>query len=136
MFQLFDISGSSMTAHKTWTETIGNNISNIQTTRTENGGPYQRQTVTFEEKKDFENIMQKERSAGVQVGNVLHDDSTRNVYQPDHPDANEEGYVEFPEINITSEMTDLLMAQRGYEASATALDTAKKMMQKTLEIGR
>lgn len=136
MYELFNISGSGMTAHKAWLETTANNITNINTTRTESGTPYQRQIVTFKEKKEFEGILEKEIGKGVEVGSVLTDNTFRLAYEPGHPDSDEEGYVRYPEVDMTAEMTNLLMAQRGYEASATALDTAKKIMQKTLEIGR
>lgn len=136
MFSTLNISGSGMTANKTWLETIGNNISNVNTTRTEEGGPYKRQTVTFGERKEFEKMLQKETGAGVEVNEIIQDDNVRLVYDPEHPDANEEGYVEYPEINIVAEMTDLLMAQRGYEANASVLSATKDIMKKEMEIGR
>ncbi len=133
---VLDISGSAMTAHKEWMETISNNLANINTTRTEDGGPYRRQSVVFEGQKKFDEFLEKELGNGVRVTGIVQDDNTRLVYEPDHPDANEEGYVEYPEINMTAEMTDLLMAQRGYEASSTVLSATKKVMEKEHEIGR
>lgn len=133
---ILDISGSAMTAHKEWMEAISNNLANINTTRTENGGPYRRQSVVFEGQEKFDTVFQKEVGDGIRVSKVVQDNNTKLVYDPDHPDANEEGYVEYPEINMTAEMTDLLMAQRGYEASSTVLSASKKVMEKTHEIGR
>ena len=136
MFNLLSISGSGMTANKTGLEVVGNNISNINTTRTEDGGPYKRQAVSFEERKGFEEIMKKELGKGVEVSEIKHDESVRIVYDPSHPDANAEGYVGFPEINMVAEMTDMMMFQRGYESNATVLSASRKVMEKELEIGR
>ncbi|WP_088362412.1 flagellar basal body rod protein FlgC [Bacillus cereus] len=136
MFSVLDISGAGMTANKEWTEAISNNLANMNTTRTNSGGPYKRQTVVFEEKKKFDDVLNQEIGNGVQVKQIVQDNNTRLVYDPEHPDANEEGYVEYPEINVTSEMTDLLMSQRGYEQNATVLSASKKMMEKEHEIGR
>ncbi|MGF7535623.1 flagellar basal body rod protein FlgC [Bacillus mexicanus] len=136
MYSLLDISGSGMTGNKEWMETIGNNLANINTTRTENGGPYKRQSVAFESRKRFDTILNKEMGNGIEVGKIVQDDNTKLVYDPDHPDANEEGYVQYPEINMTSEMTDLLMAERGYEANSSVLTASKKVIEKEHEIGR
>ena len=136
MYNLMDISGSGMSAHKTFLEVTSNNIANQKTTRTENGGPYQRQAVSFQEMKDFDNAFKKEMGKGVEVDQIHQDDNVEIVYDPEHPDANEEGYVEYPAINQTAEMTNLLMGQRGYESNESALNTAKKMFEKTLELGK
>ncbi|MCK2000019.1 flagellar basal body rod protein FlgC [[Brevibacterium] frigoritolerans] len=136
MFSVLDKSGSAMTGNKEWMEAISNNLANINTTRTENGGPYKRQTVTFQASEKFDSFLNQEIGDGVRVTSVVQDNNTRLVYDPEHPDANQEGYVEYPEINMTAEMTDLLMAQRGYEASSTVLSASKKVMEKEHEIGR
>lgn len=136
MYSLLDISGSGMTGNKEWMETIGNNLANINTTRTESGGAYKRQTVAFESRDRFDTILNKEMGNGIEVARVVQDSNTKLVYDPDHPDANDEGYVEYPEINMTSEMTDLLMAERGYEANSSVLTASKKVIEKEHEIGR
>lgn len=136
MFSVLDKSGSAMTGNKEWMEAISNNLANINTTRTENGGPYKRQTVTFQASEKFDSFLNQEIGDGVRVTRVVQDNNTRLVYDPEHPDANQEGYVEYPEINMTAEMTDLLMAQRGYEANSTVLSASKKVMEKEHEIGR
>ncbi|NGY88955.1 hypothetical protein F6Y05_38925 [Bacillus megaterium] len=87
-------------------------------------------------KKKFDDVMNQELGDGIQVSKVVQDNNTRLVYDPDHPDANKEGYVSYPDINMTSEMTDLLMAQRGYEANATVLSASKKVMEKEYDIGK
>lgn len=136
MYSVLDISGSAMTGHKEWMDAISNNLANINTTRTESGGPYKRQTVSFEGKERFDSVFNQELGDGIRVDQIVQDDKTKLVYDPDHPDANGEGYVEYPEINMTAEMTDLLMAQRGYEASSTVLSASKKVIEKENEIGR
>lgn len=136
MFSVLDQSGSAMTGNKEWMEAISNNLANINTTRTESGGPYKRQTVTFQASEKFDSFLNQETGDGVRVTRVVQDNNTRLVYDPVHPDANQEGYVEYPEINMTAEMTDLLMAQRGYEANSTVLSASKKVMEKEHEIGR
>ncbi|WP_456363799.1 flagellar basal body rod protein FlgC [Priestia aryabhattai] len=136
MFSVLDISGSAMTGNKEWMEAISNNLANINTTRTKDGGPYKRQSVVFEGKEKFDDVMNQELGHGIQVSKVVQDDNTRLVYDPEHPDANQEGYVSYPDINMTAEMTDLLMAQRGYEANASVLTASKKVMEKEYDIGR
>lgn len=136
MYSLLDISGSGMTAHKEWMESISNNLANINTTRTKDGSPYKRQSVVFEGKEKFDDVMNQELGDGIQVSKVVQDNNTRLVYDPDQPDANKEGYVSYPDINMTAEMTDLLMAQRGYEANATVLSASKKVMEKEYDIGK
>src|SRR5690606_36304120 len=100
MFDLLSISGAGMTANKTGLEVVGNNISNINTTRTEDGGPYKRQTVSFESKSEFDSVMKREMGKGVEVKEIRQDDNVRLTYDPTHPDANAEGYVAYPEINM------------------------------------
>jgi len=136
MQNAFNISGSGMTANKTWLDITADNIANMNTTRTMNGGPYSRQSVTMTEKKSFENILKDSKGSGVEIASLHQDDRVRIVHDPSHPDANEDGYVAYPEINISAEMTNLLMAQRGYEANTTVFNTAKQLAEKTLTIGK
>ncbi|MFP3725749.1 flagellar basal body rod protein FlgC [Priestia filamentosa] len=136
MFNSIDISGSGMAMAKKWMEVSSNNIANINTTRGNDGNPYRRQTVVLEERTKFENYLNQEVSAGVQIKEIAKDNSEDLVYNPDHPDAMNNGYVRMPQINLTAEMTNMLAAQRTYEANATAFSTNKKMMDKELEIGK
>ena len=136
MFSTLDISGSAMTANKEWLEVISNNLSNMNTTRSQDGSSYKRQAVVFEEIVKENSYVDGRTGAGTKVTAVLQDDRVQLVYDPDHPDANEDGYVEYPEINMTSEMTDMLMAQRGYEANSSVLTATKQLMEKVHEIGK
>jgi len=117
-------------------DTIANNLANVNTTRTARGGPYRRQMVVFEER-----LAQASgyglRGNGVRVSRIVEDDDPpRLVYDPHHPDANEQGYVEMPNVNIVTEMVDMITASRAYEANVAALNAAKAMALKALDIGR
>jgi flagellar basal-body rod protein FlgC len=136
MYSVLDIDGSGMTAHKEWMETISNNLANINTTRTNSGGPYKRQTVEFESTSKFDTILNREVGSGVRVKQIVQDNHTKMVYDPQNPDADKQGYVQYPEIDMTSEMTDMLMAQRGYEANATALSSNKQIIDTENQIGK
>lgn len=136
MFSAINITTSGMTANKEWIEVTSNNIANMNTTRTSEGGPYKRQNVVMESKNAFDTVFEKQIGGGVEVTEVIQDDSTTTTYDPTHPDANEEGYVTFPAINLSAEITNLMQAQRSYEANATTLNSIKESMQKELEIGK
>lgn len=131
----FSISGSALSAQKLRLDIIGNNIANINTTRTIEGGPYQRRMPVFEER------LQKAmgtafKGNGVKVSSIVKDNSPpRLEYNPEHPDANQEGFVALPNINMVDEMVDMITATRAYEANVTAFNTAKTMALKALEIG-
>lgn len=144
LFQAFDISATGMTAQRFRTDIIAENVANVNTTRTENGDPYRRKIVTFQEKDvtPFSNILQGTRQQftgnGVKVVSVSEDDSTDFImkYDPSHPDADENGYVSYPNVNIVTEMTNLIDSSRAYEANATAFDASKSMAQAGLQIGK
>lgn len=136
MFSAINIAASGMTANKEWIEVTSNNIVNMNTTRSEDGGPYKRQTITMEARNSFDTLFEKEIGGGVKVGQVKQDDEVTLSYDPTHPDANEEGYVSFPAINLSAEITNMMQAQRSYEASSTTLNSIKQIMQKELEIGK
>jgi len=106
-------------------DTISNNLANVNTTRTPDGGPYKRQDV----------VLAAEESSGVKVVGISQDSSTpRLVYDPQHPDADDSGYVAMPNINVITEMVNMIAATRAYEANVTALGAAKSMALKALEI--
>jgi len=126
---------------------ISNNVANMETTRTPEGGPYRRQQVVFTPRPGGSPFLQMVRanlglgapgagaSAGVQVAEVVEDQSQpRLVYQPDHPDANADGYVAYPNIDLVTEMVDMMSATRSYEANLTVLNSAKNMAIKALDI--
>lgn len=138
-----NISASGMTSQRLRLDIISQNIANVNTTRDVNGNAYKRKVVTFAEKDDtpFGDILQKTAGTtgnGVKVTRISEDNKTamRKVYDPSHPDADEEGYVTYPNVNIVQEMTDLIDATRSYEANVTAFNASKSMALKGLEVGK
>ncbi len=125
------ISASGLTAHRQWMDLIAGNVANANTTRTEAGGPYVRQLAVFKDIVDAEG-----RVLGVRVAGIGGDTSTppRMVFEPGHPDANSEGYVAYPNVDIMLEMVDLIAASRAYEANITAIEAAKDMARSTISI--
>lgn len=144
IFNSFDISASGMTAQRFRTDIITQNIANATTTRTEDGTPYRRRIVTFAEKENtpFSNVLARTSAdmvgAGVKVTRVSQDYETEMVmaYDPAHPDADENGYVTYPNVNIITEMTNLIDATRSYEANTTAFEASKAMVTKGLSMGK
>ena len=138
----FNISASGMTAQRLRLDVAAENIANIETTRTENGGPYRRKMVVLEEGTDssFADVFRRasgESSAyGVKATAVI-DDVTelKPVYDPEHPDADADGYVWMPNVDLVEETTDAMAATRSYEANITAYNALKLMAQRALEIG-
>ncbi|SKA86319.1 flagellar basal-body rod protein FlgC [Caloramator quimbayensis] len=140
-FQSFRISLSGLTAERFRMDLIADNIANAETTRTESGGPYKRKVVTFEENLNRElnkNTLKYDKEPlGVKIGKIEEDNSPlKKVYDPNHPDADKDGYVLMPNVNILNEMVDLIAASRAFEANVTAINAQKQMAQKALEIGR
>jgi len=145
MFDMMDISASGMTAQRLRLDVISNNIANANTTRTNEGGPYQRERVIFQEnnKKQFREFLSNSRyfsnskPAGVKVVSIEKDTSPFKIlYDPTHPDADADGYVRLPNVNIVTEMVDMISALRSYEANTTAINSAKSILSKALEIGK
>ena len=145
MFDSFDINASGMTAQRFRMDIISQNVANAQTTRTEDGSPYVRKVVTFTEKDSqtpFHHVLNKETDRysgkGVKINGVYEDrESQMNmVYDPSHPDADENGYVTYPNVNIITEMTNLIDASRSYEANATAFNASKTIAMVGLNIGK
>lgn len=148
MFLGIDTSASGLTAERLRMDVIANNIANANTTRTENGGAYHRRYVVFKPRENqpasFEQALQKARgnsrqNIGEGVRAVSIEEDTQQgplVYAPGHPDANAQGYVEKPNVNVVTEMVDMITAHRAYEANTTAINAAKTMYLKALEIGR
>jgi len=144
LFQAFNISASGMTAQRFRTDVIAQNIANVNTTRTESGGPYRRKIVTFEEKDvtPFSQYYSASKNAaignGVKITKVTEDYSTDFImeYDPSNPDADENGYVSYPNVNTVTEMTNLIDATRAYEANSTAFDASKNLALTGLSIGK
>lgn len=143
------IGASALTAQRLRLDVISNNIANAETTTTETGKPYQRKDVIFTEQNSngflpqfIKNLRGQSTTpsanmAGVKVASIETDESEGSlVYDPTNQDANEEGYVEYPNVNLVVEMTNMLSATRSYEANLASIDAAKKMAAKALEIGR
>ncbi|NLY85253.1 MAG: flagellar basal body rod protein FlgC [Tissierellia bacterium] len=143
IFRSIDISTTALTAEKTRIDIIAKNMANANTTRTTGGTPYRRQMVVFEENKlnPFSKYLDKHlnriNGKGVKISRIVEDESPfKLVYEPGHPDADENGYVRMPNVDIMKEMVDLISAQRSYDANITAINTSKSMLMKALEIGR
>lgn len=144
LFQAFNISASGMTAERFRMDTIAQNIANVNTTRTEDGTPYRRKIVTFAEKSVtpfttyYESARARAVGNGVKVTSVKEDNETdfKMEYDPSHPDADENGYVYYPNVNTVTEMTNLIDATRAYEANTTAFEATKNMVQSALSIGK
>lgn len=141
VFSAMNVAATGMTAQQLRMDVISENIANAQTTRTQDGTPYRRKTVVFEEKSttSFDNIlngyMNQYKPNGVKMTKIVEDPSDlRLVYEPDNPDANEDGYVEYPNVDTVTEMTNLIDSSRAYEASATSFDAAKAIAMKGLEL--
>jgi len=150
LFGSLDISASALSAERLRMDVTAENLANAQSTRTSNGGPYRRKEVVQESNGDgFAGALASARAAGVggaggagpqggvKVTGVVEDQSpNRLVYDPSHPDANAQGYVSMPNVNPVTEMVDLITASRSYEANVTAMQTAKTMFSKTLDLLR
>lgn len=140
----FRIGGSGMAAQRARMNTISSNIANINTTRTPEGGPYRRKDVVFTampDSKNFGDILSVDDPKAdfnrVQVTDVVYDKKAPILkYDPTHVDANEEGYVAFPNVNLMEEMTNMIQASRSYEANVQAIQATKDMALSALEIGR
>ncbi len=133
-----DVSASALTAQRMRMDVISENIANADTTRTANGGPYRRRVaVMAEQPLTFSSILRKATGGGVEVTQIVEDMSDFNyVYDPDHPDADANGYVAKPNVDTAEEIIDMMSATRSYEANVTALNATKSIAMKALEIGR
>ncbi|WP_312700040.1 flagellar basal body rod protein FlgC [Sedimentibacter sp.] len=139
--QSLNISGSGLTAQRLRMDVISENIANKDSTRTENGEPYRRKMVVLSAVNNFQNMFIEninEYEAGrVEVTEIVEDETEfKLVYNPEHPDAGEDGYVRMPNVDTLKETVDIMEAYRAYQANITALNTMKQMAIKALEIGR
>lgn len=144
IFSAFRITASALTAQRLRMDVVANNVANAETTRTEGGGAYQRQQVVFVADQPTSNTVtpvsteiDQDAGHGVRVQSILTDDSPgHRVHDPTHPDADEEGFVTYPNVNVATEMTDMLSATRSYEANVTVFNALKNMALKALDISR
>ncbi|WP_029453478.1 flagellar basal body rod protein FlgC [Clostridium algidicarnis] len=139
-FDSMRISASGLSAERLRMDTIASNIANAKTTRGADGKPYIRKVAVFQSniQKELHKTDNKgEKLMGVKAVGILEDQSDlRKVYEPSHPDADEEGYVTMPNVNVLNEMADVIAASRSYEANVDTLNAMKSMYSKALEIGR
>ncbi len=141
-----NISGSGMTAQRLRLDVVSDNIANLETTRTEDGGPYRRKMVILQaQEPSFREILEGVRTGqtknptgdGVKAIAVVEDQTElKPVYDPTHPDADEDGYVMMPNIDLVKETADAMAASHAYQANITAFNTTKQMAQSALEVGR
>lgn len=139
MFSGIDISASGLTAQRLRMDTISSNIANAETTRDEDGNTYRRKTPVF--KQSFENALaskgknKNSTGSGVEVGEIVEDQSPfRLEYRPEHPDANQDGYLELPNVSVMTEMVNMIDASRAYEANIQAITNYKSMANSALNI--
>jgi flagellar basal-body rod protein FlgC len=161
-FKIMAIAGDGLSAQRTKMNTVSENIANAETTRTATGGPYQRQRVVFTEATGRPSFQSELRGASLRLRQTRNShlsaiqpkggpgrpakpavsadakvdpaDQPRMIFDPSHPDANADGYVAMPDIDIITEMVDLMSASRAYEANLTAVEAAKGMVDKALDI--
>ena len=133
-FDALRVSGSALRAGRTRMDVIAENIANVETTRTAEGGPYRRQQVVLRAEQIGE-AAASGRCSGVAVAAIQADDGPlMRVHNPGHPDADAEGYVELPNVDLPTEMADMVLAARAYEANAAALRSGREMIQSALSI--
>ncbi len=150
MFSTINTAATGLTAQRTRLDVIADNIANVNTTRTEAGGPFRRQRVIFQSRAEnpywkgpfVPEFLNNGGGRGVKIVSIEEDRDTkpRLVYDPEHPDAilsgPRTGYVEYPNVNIVNEMVDMISASRSYGANVAVIDGSKSMFTKALEIGR
>lgn len=147
LFQAIDSSASGMTAERLRMDVIADNLANASATRTEGGGPYMRKVVTMEPREETRfgalvSLMESGESTvtagqGVRVTGIEQaEGEPRRIYDPEHPDANAEGYVLMPNVEPTKEMVDMITASRAYEANVSAIEASKQMFNQALQIAR
>jgi flagellar basal-body rod protein FlgC len=142
LFGGLEISASALTAERLRMDVVAENLANAQTTRGADGQPYRRKEVVLQERAgsfgaSLSAAMSQKKGGGVEVAAVVEDQTPlKRIYDPGHPDADAEGYVSMPNVDTVTEMVDLIGAQRAYEANVTAMQSAKQMFARTLELLR
>jgi len=138
LLDTLQVTASGLTAQRLRLQTVASNMANARTTRTEEGGPYRKQVPVFEAVRDdpFGSDLDRAMARVEVVGVIESDDPPVMVHDPGHPDADSEGYVAYPNVNILEEMVDMMTTARTYEANANVLDVTDTMANTALEIGR
>ncbi len=139
-FTAFDISASALSAHRTRMNIVSSNLANIYSTESYEGGPYRRRDVVFTSEtvqgQQFNEIL-RGKIHSVNITEVIEDQRPfKSVYDPYHPNADKNGYVFYPNVNVMEEMVNMMAASRSYEANVNVVRTTKGMIQKALDIGR
>lgn len=130
LFSTLNIAASGLTANREWMDLISGNIANANVTRTPEGGPFRRQLAIFMENRTASN-----ENLGVKISDIVEDSAElRKEFNPSHPDADADGYVSYPNVNVVMEMVDLIAASRAYEANATVLEAAKNGMMRAVQL--
>jgi flagellar basal-body rod protein FlgC len=127
-FDAIGIAGTGLTVHRKWLDAISDNIANVNTATSTDGAAFQQRYVVVENESDSPGVF----LAGIELGSA----EGRLVHQPDHPLADADGYVRYPDIDLGDQMSQLILAQRGYEASAAVVDRAKTTYESAMQIGR
>lgn len=140
VFSALEVAASGLSAQRVRMNTIASNLANARTTRTEQGGPYKRQDPVFEvanlDRVSGPSLLERGASL-VRVREIAEDQRPGVMsYEPGHPDANRDGYVEYPNVNAVEEMVNMITASRAYEAGVTSIETIKGMAHSALDIGR
>jgi flagellar basal-body rod protein FlgC len=140
MFDVLSISSSGLRAQRNRLEVIATNLANVHTTRTEEGGPYKKKGIVFSSSEvsgdSFSSLLTK-KTEGVKVDAI--EESSKpfeRIFDPSHPDADKEGYVSLPNVNVMEEMVDMMSATRSYEANLNVISATKHMFMKALDILR
>jgi flagellar basal-body rod protein FlgC len=140
VFSAMEVAASGLSAQRTRMNTIASNMANAQTTRTAQGGPYKRVDPVFEAvaMEKMRAVTPAESAVSlVHVRQIVQDQRPGTlVYQPGHPDANKDGYVQFPNVNVVEEMVNMITASRSYDAGVTSIEAVKGMAQSALQIGK
>lgn len=130
-----NVNSSGLTAQRQRVEIVSENLANAQTTRTKEGGPYRRKDVIFTT-KSFAGEMNSALQ-GVEVSEIIQDKTAfERRFEPEHPDADAQGYVQYPNVNVMTEMANMMNASRSYEANLASIGVLKTMIQRTIELGR
>lgn len=143
-FNSINVSATGLTAERLRMDLISENIANANTTRTPSGGPYRRKVAIFraQDGNSFEVMLNQAKGAGtlgkgVEIAGIAEDQSDfKKEYNPSHPDADSQGYVSLPNVEVVNEMINMISASRAYEANVTSINTTKSMAMKALEIGK
>jgi flagellar basal-body rod protein FlgC len=143
LFNSLSVSASGMTAQRQRAEVLVENLANADTTRTAGGGPYRRQDVVFQAQsvgQPFSSVFQSQldqQPQGVAISQIVVDQSEPDRrYMPGHPDADKDGYVDFPKVNPAEDMVDLLGASRAYQANVSAISAVKEMINRSMDLFR